>query len=113
MKQYTLLTRPPLKRKKSFVVQSLQSERPDLENLHNEQKVSPYEELLEYRPLFNKIDKLLHEGILDEDDLFDPKASYSKFDKLPSTLPEDEEEERLEMYFDEYFHPTQNVNAFL
>lgn len=75
MKQYTLLTRPPLKRKRSFVYQSLPSEHPDLENHQNEQKASPYEELLEYRPLFNKIDKLLHKGILDEDDLFDPKAS--------------------------------------
>jgi hypothetical protein len=64
MKQYTLITRPPKKGFKSIVVDDVHTPYGD-ENI----KKSPFEDLLDYRPDSNKIDRLLHKAILDDYEL--------------------------------------------
>lgn len=66
MKQYTLLTRLPRGRTRTLTTTNLNAIEDNSEGEFTEiRKASPYEDLLEYNPKVNKIDKLLHEGILD------------------------------------------------
>jgi hypothetical protein len=77
-------------------------------------KRSPFEDLLEYNPDTNNIDSLLHKNILDHEELQDITISHSQISNHKVTANDDSEEEELvEKYFDEYFHPTQNVSTFL
>ena len=61
MKQYTLLTRLPRGRARTMTMTNVNAIESASENEFTEiRKASPYEDLLEYRPEVNKIDKLLH-----------------------------------------------------
>jgi hypothetical protein len=66
MKQYTLSTRvPKLHRAGSIVIDTPNGE---------EVKRTPFEDLLDYKPLTNKVDKLLHRGILGEAAILDDES---------------------------------------
>lgn len=105
MKQYTLITRLPKSSSQwQRVTDSLSI---DDDTPMPGSKRSPFEDLLEYNPDTNNIDSLLHKNILEHEELQDITISHSQISNNKVTANEDSEEEELvEKYFDEYFHPT-------
>ena len=72
MKQYTLITRLP-----KGVTQLYASESVSAVDDMMGVKKSPFEGLLEYNPDTNKIDSLLHQNILEPEELKDIRITYS------------------------------------
>lgn len=113
MKQYTLITRLP-KSSSGYLYKATTKDSVSLEDGKLiGQKRSPFEDLLEYSPDKNNIDSLLHKNILDPDELSDITISHSQISASKVNQEDSEEEEMVEKYFEEYFHPTQNVSTFL
>jgi hypothetical protein len=75
MKQYTLITRLP-----KGVTQSVNFNSSESVSAVDDMmgvKKSPFEDLLEYNPDTNKIDSLLHQNILEPEELKDIRITYS------------------------------------
>ena len=75
MKQYTLISRLPKGVTQSVNVNSSESVSA-VDDMIGVKK-SPFEDLLEYNPDTNKIDSLLHQNILEPEELKDIRITYS------------------------------------
>ena len=75
MKQYTLITHLPKGVTQSVNVNSSESVSA-VDDMMGVKK-SPFEDLLEYNPDTNKIDSLLHQNILEPEELKDIRITYS------------------------------------